>query len=200
MRKYKHAGDDLTLVIKVKPKAILEGSLGFLAMNASLKKNDIILSLGLDLNDGGGYKEKALDDWNSDTKAKSRIKFRELVSNISPDANGDLISRMFGNRDDYGFSAMLGGLLNTTGKTEYQLAPKYGFIWLPQEKGANIAGSIAFTRSLWDKNFDVSYKTDGMSIRCVKNYRVKNSTCGRSVRFLAIPGLPSGTGRQDASS
>lgn len=84
---------------------------------------------------------------------------------------GDLISRMFGNRDDYGFSAVLGGLLNTTGKIEYQLAPRYGFIWLPQEKGANIAGSIAFTRSLWDKNFDVSYKTDGMSVRCVKDYK-----------------------------
>ena len=87
MQKYKHAGDDLTMVIKVKPKAVLEGSLGFLAMNASLTKNDIILSLGLDLNDGGGYNEKALEDWNSDKKAKSRIKFRELVSNISPDAN-----------------------------------------------------------------------------------------------------------------
>ena len=87
---------------------------------------------------------------------------------------GDLISKMFGNRDDYGFSAMLGGLLNTTGKIEYQLAPKYGFIWLPQEKGAKTAGSIAFTRSLWDKNFDVSYKTDGMSIRCVKNYKEDN--------------------------
>lgn len=87
---------------------------------------------------------------------------------------GDLISKMFGNRDDYGFSAMLGGLLNTTGKIEYQLAPKYGFIWLPQEKGAKTAGSIAFTRSLWEKNFDVSYKTDGMSVRCVKNYKEDN--------------------------
>ena len=87
MQTYKHAGDDLTMVIKVKPKAVLEGSLGFLAMNASLTKNDIILSLGVDLNDGGGYKEKALDDWKSDANAKSRIKFRELVSNISPDAN-----------------------------------------------------------------------------------------------------------------
>ena len=84
---------------------------------------------------------------------------------------GDLISRMFGNRDDYGFSAVLGGVLNTTGKVEYQLAPKYGFIWLPQEKGASIAASIAFTRSLWDKNFDVSRKTDGMSVRCVKDYK-----------------------------
>lgn len=84
---------------------------------------------------------------------------------------GDLISRMFGNRDDYGFSAMLGGVLNTTGKIEYQLAPRYGFIWLPQEKGASIAGSIAFTRSLWDTNFDASRKTNGMSVRCVKNYK-----------------------------
>lgn len=87
MQEYKHAGDDLTLVIKVKPKTVLEGSLGFLTMNASLTKNDIILSLGVDLNDGGGYKEKALDDWKSDANAKFRINFRELVSNISPDAN-----------------------------------------------------------------------------------------------------------------
>lgn len=83
----KHVGDDLTMVVKVRPNANLKGSLGFLAMNASLKKNDIILSLGLDLNDGGGYGEKASEDWSSDGKLNPRIKFSELVSNISPDAN-----------------------------------------------------------------------------------------------------------------
>ena len=96
---------------------------------------------------------------------------REWVTLAGGTYVGDLISRIFGNGDDYGFSAVLGGVLNTTGKVEYQLAPKYGFIWLPQEKGANIAGSIAFTRSLWDTNFDTARKTDGMSVRCVKDYK-----------------------------
>lgn len=84
---------------------------------------------------------------------------------------GDLISRMFGNGDDYGFSALLGGVLNSTGKIEYELAPKYGFMWLPQESGSITAHSIAFTRSLWDSSFKSLYKTNGLSIRCVKNYK-----------------------------
>lgn len=85
--KLKHAGDDLTLVIRVTPNASLKGSLGFLAMNASVNKKEIILSLGLDLNDGDGYKENALEDWNNDGKVNSVIKFSELISNLSPEAN-----------------------------------------------------------------------------------------------------------------
>ena len=84
---------------------------------------------------------------------------------------GDLISRMFGNGDDYGFSALLGGVLNSTGKIEYELAPKYRFMWLPQESGSITAHSIAFMRSLWDSSFKSLYKTNGLSIRCVKNYK-----------------------------
>ena len=41
---------------------------------------------------------------------------------------GDLISRIFGSHDDYGFSALPGGLLNTPGGIEYELAPDYGFM------------------------------------------------------------------------
>lgn len=84
---------------------------------------------------------------------------------------GELISRIFGNRDDYGFSALPAGILNISGQIEYELAPKYGFIWLPQEYGAKTAHSIAFTRSLMDSNFDALYKKNGLSIRCVKNYK-----------------------------
>ena len=85
---------------------------------------------------------------------------------------GDLISSIFGNRDDYGFSALPAGILNTSGQIEYELAPKYGFIWLPQEYGTKTARSIAFTRALWDSNFNALYKKNGLSVRCVKNYKV----------------------------
>ena len=85
--KLKHAGDDLTLVIRVTPNANLKGTLGFLALNASVNKKDIILSLGLDLNDGDGYKESAFEDWEHDASVNSVIKFSELLSNISPEAN-----------------------------------------------------------------------------------------------------------------
>ena len=83
-----HAGDDLRLIIHIKPKANLKGSYKFLTMKGALAQNDIVLNLGLDLNDGGGYKEDAVKDWENDGKnAKSTIRFNELKSNISTDAN-----------------------------------------------------------------------------------------------------------------
>lgn len=87
-----HAGDDLRLIVRVKPKANLKGSLGFLTMTASLAQKDIVLNLGLDMNDGGGFKENALKDWENDKNAKSVIRFNELKSSISTEANlrGDM--------------------------------------------------------------------------------------------------------------
>lgn len=83
-----HVGDDLRLIIHIKPKANLKGSYKFLTMKGALAQNDIVLNLGLDLNDGGGYKEDAVKDWENDGKnAKSIIRFNELKSNISTDAN-----------------------------------------------------------------------------------------------------------------
>ena len=84
---------------------------------------------------------------------------------------GDLISRMFGSLDDYGFSALPGGLLNTPGGIEYELAPDYGFMWLPQEFDAKYAHAIAFSTAIWDKNLESVRKSSGLSVRCVKNYK-----------------------------
>ena len=82
-----HVGDDLNLKILITPNAVLKGSLGFLAMNAELKQKKCVLNLGLDLNDGQGFKENKIEDWTNDAKAKSVIRFKELLSNISTEAN-----------------------------------------------------------------------------------------------------------------
>ena len=85
---------------------------------------------------------------------------------------GDLISRMFGSLDDYGFSALPGGMLNTPGVIEYEFAPDYGFMWLPQEFNAMYAHAIAFSTAIWDKSLESIRKTSGLSVRCVKDYKV----------------------------
>ena len=85
---------------------------------------------------------------------------------------GDLISRVFANEDDLGFSALPAGMLNVPGGIEYELAPEYGFMWLPQEFNTKYAHAIAFTTSIWEKNLESIRKSSGLSVRCVKNYKV----------------------------
>ena len=93
-----HVGDDLRITITVKPKASIEGSLGFLAMTASVVntvKDPIIL--GVDLNDGNKSDEDAsddekkntaaLNDRNSDRSAKTLIRMNELGSGLSVQSN-----------------------------------------------------------------------------------------------------------------
>lgn len=84
---------------------------------------------------------------------------------------GDLISRIFGSLDDYGFSALPAGMLNTPGVIEYEFAPDYGFMWLPQEFNAKYAHAIAFSTAVWDKSLESIRKSSGLSVRCVKNYK-----------------------------
>lgn len=84
---------------------------------------------------------------------------------------GDLISRIFGSLDDYGFSALPAGMLNTPGRIEYEFAPDYGFMWLPQEFNAKYAHAIAFSTAVWDKSLESIRKSSGLSVRCVKNYK-----------------------------
>lgn len=77
---------------------------------------------------------------------------------------------MYGNQDKYGFSLLPAGLLNVPGHLEYQMLPRYGYFWLPEECGTNSASSIVFTLVKWLENDGYRLKKNGMSIRCVKNY------------------------------
>lgn len=82
-----HIGDDLKIELKVTPSAMIRGSLGFLAMTAAIEPKTQSIILGVDLNDGKGLKENALQDWKNDYNAKSVIHFNELKSSISTDVN-----------------------------------------------------------------------------------------------------------------
>ena len=85
---------------------------------------------------------------------------------------GDLITRIYGNQDKHGFSLLPAGLLNVPGHLEYEMLPRYGYLWLPEECGTNCGSSIVFNlvkRSTDGKRL----KKNGMSIRCVKNYKVQ---------------------------
>ena len=84
---------------------------------------------------------------------------------------GDHISRIFGNYDDYGFSALPAGLLDVAGSVEYQMMPRYGYMWLPEEKDDDAAYGIIFNLAEWIQEDNASLKSSGMSVRCVKNYK-----------------------------
>lgn len=81
-----HAGDDFRLKLTVRPKASIEGSLGFLALNASLNNQEFVLNFGLDLNDGSNTHEGALEDWNNDQSVDSKINFSGIKSGLSVEA------------------------------------------------------------------------------------------------------------------
>lgn len=84
-----HLGDDLKVKIKITPDAQVKGSLGFLAMNATLNNaNPYEIRLGLDLNDGENNEEDGRDrDTLSDKSAKKAINFSGLKSGLSTEAN-----------------------------------------------------------------------------------------------------------------
>lgn len=84
-----HLGDDLKVKIKITPDAQVKGSLGFLAMNATLNNaNPYEIRLGLDLNDGvNDENEHRIDDVESDKQAKKSINFSGLKSGLSTEAN-----------------------------------------------------------------------------------------------------------------
>ena len=83
---------------------------------------------------------------------------------------GDYISRVFGNDDEYGFSALPAGLLSTVDSREYEMMPKFGYIWLPEEYNEIGAYAIIFNLVKWFQSDNERRKTNGMSVRCVKNY------------------------------
>ena len=85
---------------------------------------------------------------------------------------GDHISRVFGNDDDYGFSALPAGLLSTVNSREYEMMPEFGYMWLPEEYNDIGAYAIIFNLAKWFESDNERRKTNGMSVRCVKNYRV----------------------------
>lgn len=83
-----HIGDDLKIMLTVKPSASIEGSLGFLAMSAKVDAGQVKpIILGIDLNDGDKSDKVALNDWENDKKAKTTIRMNELLSGISTQAN-----------------------------------------------------------------------------------------------------------------
>ena len=83
-----HIGDDLKIMLTVKPNASIEGSLGFLAMSAKVDAGQVKpIVLGIDLNDGDKSDKDALNDWTNDKKAKTTIRMNELLSGISTQAN-----------------------------------------------------------------------------------------------------------------
>lgn len=84
-----HLGDDLKVKIKITPDAQVKGSLGFLAMNATLNNaNPYEIRLGLDLNDGENNEEESRSaDFDTDKSAKKSINFSGLKSGLSTEAN-----------------------------------------------------------------------------------------------------------------
>lgn len=86
---------------------------------------------------------------------------------------GDHISRIFGNYDDYGFSALPAGMLNVVGTVEYQMMPRYGYMWLPEESDDDGAYGIIFNLAEWIQRDNARLKSSGMSVRCVKNYKAQ---------------------------
>ena len=84
-----HLGDDLKVKIKITPDAQVKGSLGFLAMNATLNNaNPYEIRLGLDLNDGvNDENEHRTNDIETDKQAKKSINFSGLKSGLSTEAN-----------------------------------------------------------------------------------------------------------------
>ena len=85
-----HAGDDLKITISVSPQKSLgiEGSLGFLTMNANLDSfglnNEFDVYLGIDFNDGIYDIEKNYwFDWDSDNNKNAQINVSELGRELS---------------------------------------------------------------------------------------------------------------------
>ena len=86
---------------------------------------------------------------------------------------GDHISRIFGNEDKYGFSALPAGMLNVVRNVEYQMMPEKGYMWLPEENDDVSAHAIIFDLVKWSQNDNERQKASGMSVRCVKNYKAQ---------------------------
>jgi Ca2+-binding RTX toxin-like protein len=91
-------GDDIVVTVKVSPNVEIDGSLGFLQMNAHLvDDSDNILSgnpalsfdLGIDLNDGLNGSKRLDEDQTSDLMANTEISVNSIASNLSVEANLD---------------------------------------------------------------------------------------------------------------
>lgn len=86
---------------------------------------------------------------------------------------GDLMSQVFGSMDDDGLSILPAGVLNTAKRIDYELVSKDGFYWLSQEYNSIGAYTIWFSLSKWYSQGNEYKKTNGMSVRCVKDYKIK---------------------------
>lgn len=83
---------------------------------------------------------------------------------------GDLMTSVFGGENDYGFSALPGGMYSSIDPVDFELMPEYGYIWLPQEYNDIGAYAIIYSLSRWYSSDNERKKSNGMSVRCVKNY------------------------------
>ena len=98
---------------------------------------------------------------------------RLVYGNVGQYYSRDLLSRMYGNEDDEGFSLLPAGLLNVAGVVDYELMTRNGYFWLLDECGQNCALGIQFNDAYWIESDNRFLKTTGMSVRCVKNYPVQ---------------------------
>lgn len=83
---------------------------------------------------------------------------------------GDLMTSVFGGENDYGFSALPGGMYSSIDPVDFELMSKYGYIWLPQEYNDIGAYAIVYSLNTWYSSNNERKKSNGMSVRCVKNY------------------------------
>lgn len=85
---------------------------------------------------------------------------------------GDMLSDIFGNGNDDGYSLLPTGLLDMAGSdAEYSLIGDWGYLWLPREDIANKAYLIKYSTTRWISSDKVILKTDALAVRCVKNHK-----------------------------
>ncbi|MBR6449243.1 MAG: calcium-binding protein [Fibrobacter sp.] len=91
-------GDDIVVTVKVSPNVEIDGSLGFLQMNAHLVDDSdnnlsgnpaLSFDLGIDLNDGLNGSKRLDEDQTSDLMANTEISVNSIASNLSVEANLD---------------------------------------------------------------------------------------------------------------
>ena len=91
-------GDDIVVTVKVSPNVKIDGSLGFLQMNAHLVDGSdnnlsgnpaLSFDLGIDLNDGSNGSSSEIDDRGTDLTANTEISVNSIASNLSVEANLD---------------------------------------------------------------------------------------------------------------
>lgn len=83
----------------------------------------------------------------------------------------DLMSSEFGSMDDYGVALLPGGVLNTAVSVYYTAMGKHGYMWLPQEYVRNAGRTVVYSNLEWLEDDSFYKKANGMSIRCVKDYK-----------------------------